>query len=87
MGATNQVTCDKIQFIILHKIKLIKIKLPNDTFVIAEYIGTVKFSKLFIIFNVLYILNLIFVQRLIDDMNCKLVFSSKVCQIQNNATV
>jgi len=61
--------------------------LSNDYDVILYHIGTIQFTKKFIIFNILYILkfvfNLIFVQCLIEDLNCKLIFSYKICRILN----
>ena len=84
-GATNHVTHDLSQFSSFYKIKPITIILPNNSTVIAEFVGTKNFSYSLIIFNVLYIpefsFNIIFVQTLIKDSNCKLIFSYEQCQI------
>jgi len=82
-GATNHVTFDKMLFVSLYKIKPICIKFPNNYHVTTTYAGTIKFIGNLIIFNVLYILdfafNLIFVQCLIDNLDCQLIFSCKSC--------
>jgi len=89
-GATDHVTHNKNCFTTFFRIKPVKIKLPNNNDVIAYYAGTVQFCDNLILFNVLYVpefhFNLISVQTLIKDLNCKLIFSSKCCQIQDTIT-
>ena len=81
-------THDISQFSSFYKIKPITVKLPNNSTVIAEFAGTKIFSESFIIFNVLYIpefsFNIISIQTLIKDSNCKLIFSCEQCQIHDN---
>jgi len=90
-GATDHVTHEKNHFITFYKIKLISVRLPNNSLVTAAHAGTIQFSKEFVIFNVLYIpdfaFNLIFVQRLTKDLNCILTFSPEFCQIQDSSTL
>jgi len=82
-GATDHVTYNKRNFITFYKIKPVNINLPNGSSIKACHAGTVQFSNDLIIFNVLYILefsfNIIFVHRLIEDINYKLTFYSKYC--------
>jgi len=89
-GATDHVTHDKNLFLTFYKIKPVCVKLPNESYVTAHLAGTIQFSRSFTIFDVLYIpeftFNLLSVQKLIQDLNCKLTFSSKTCQIQDNST-
>ncbi|XP_014515602.1 uncharacterized protein LOC106773420 [Vigna radiata var. radiata] len=89
-GATDHVTHEKENFVTFYKIKPITVRLPNNTVITAKYAGTVQFCSSFILFNVLYIpdfsFNLISVQSLTKDLNCSLTFSSKDCQIRENAT-
>ncbi|XP_014523577.1 uncharacterized protein LOC106779879 [Vigna radiata var. radiata] len=90
-GATDHVTYNKGNYITFYKIKPITVRLPNNIVITAEHAGTVQFSKDFVIFNVLYIpnfsFNLISVQSLIKDLDCRLTFSSKGCQIRKNSTL
>jgi len=89
-GAMNHVASSMSLFFTHHKIKPIRVKLPNNNYVIAEIVGTVLLTKQIILYNVLYIpvftLNIIFVQRLISTLHCQLVFSHKVCQILEKNT-
>jgi len=84
-GATDHVTHDLNQFSTFYKIKPVTVRLPNNSTVIAEYAGTKYSTNDFIIYNVLYIpdfsFNLISVQSLIKDLNCRLIFSNENCQI------
>jgi len=88
--ATDHVTQDLNQFSTFYKIKPVTVRLPNNSTVVAEYAGTKYFTNDFIIYNVLYIpdfsFNLIYVQSLIKDLNCRLIFSNEHCQIQNNTS-
>jgi len=82
-GATNHVTHDLSQFSSFYKIKPITIRLPNNSTIVDEFAGTKIFSDSLIIFNVLYIpefsFNIISVQTLTKDSNCKLIFSCEQC--------
>jgi len=89
-GATDHVAHNKDCFTTFFKIKPMKIKLHNNSDVIAYFARTVQFSDKLILFNVLYVpefyFNLISVQTLIKDLNCNLIFSSKCCQIKDITT-
>ncbi|XP_068498583.1 uncharacterized protein [Phaseolus vulgaris] len=52
-GATDHVSCDLTLFLSHHEIKPIRIRLPNNTHVIARRAGTVLLSREFMIHNVL----------------------------------
>jgi len=84
-GATNNVTCVKDFFVTFYKIKHVHVELPNDSYVVAHYASTIQILKTLVLFNVLFIpkfsFNLIYVQNLIRDLNCKLIFSREQCQI------
>jgi len=54
-GATDHVTHNKNCFTTFFKIKPIKIKLPNNNDVTAQFAGTVQFCADLILFNVLYV--------------------------------
>jgi len=60
---TNHVTCLQNAFVNFHKIK--PIKLPNGSFVYANYAGTVRITQSLIVYDVFYIssftLNIIYV--------------------------
>jgi len=45
----------------------VRVKLPNNTFITIYYAGTIRFSKDFILFNVIYIL----------DFSLNLIFCAK----------
>jgi len=78
-GATDHEACSISLFISYHKIKPVRVKLPNNQYVCATHAGTVFLSKNITLHNVLYIpdftLNIISVQRLISSLKCQLVFS------------
>lgn len=78
---TDQITHNKENFITLYKIKLMNVKFPNNSCVIAFFTRIIQFSEKLIIFNVLYILkfslNLISIQTLIKD--CKIIFPTECC--------
>jgi len=54
-GATDHVTYDKNSFTTFFRIKPMDIKLPNDSHIIANYVGTIKFTNKLVIYNDLYI--------------------------------
>jgi len=84
--ATYHVTCSISLFMSYHKIKPVKVKLPNNQNVTIVCVGTIFLSKNIILHNVLYIpkftLYIIFVQHLMLSLKCQLVFTHNVCQIQ-----
>jgi len=90
-GATDHVTCLSNIFISFQKIKPLKINLPNGTFVVANYVGTVNLTKNLTIYDVYYVpaftLNIISVQKLISYANIQCLFSHNVCQIQDTHTL
>jgi len=93
-GATVHV-CVSLHFFSYHtRIKPIQITLPNGETVTVEQSGTIHFSLTFYLTNVLYVphfsFNLNSVSQLIKILNCKLIFSSLGCDIQDsqsNATI
>jgi len=86
-GATDDVNFSINNFVAFHRIDLIHIILPNGLHVIAYYDGTVALFEFFFLYNVLYVpefaFNLVFVQKLVKNHNCKLTITSEFCQIQN----
>ncbi|XP_019434297.1 PREDICTED: uncharacterized protein LOC109340973 [Lupinus angustifolius] len=76
--ATNHVSPDLKHFTAFHSIRPITINLPNGTTTLARYSGTVVFSNLLVLHNVLYIpdfkFNLISVFKLTKSLHCKLIF-------------
>jgi len=54
-GATDHVTCDMSLFLTYYEIEPVKVRLPNNTQVIAKCVGTIVLSEDFIIYNVLFI--------------------------------
>jgi len=69
-------------------IKHIQITLLNGETVTAEHPGTIHYSPTFYLTNVLYVpnfsFNLISVSQLIKTLNCKHIFSSLGCDIQDS---
>jgi len=90
-GATDHVTCLKNMFITFRKIKPLKIGLPNGAYVHADYAGTVQLTKNLIIYDVYYIptfiLNIVYVQRLINHSRIQCLFSYDECQIKDILTL
>ena len=88
--ATDHVTCSISSFTSFYEIKPVKVKLPNNHDVIASHVGTVILTHKITLHNVLYIptftLNIISIQRLINSLKCRLVFTDNVCQIQVKCT-
>jgi len=86
MGATDHVACSISLFISYHKIKPVRVKLPNNQYVCVTHAETIFLSKNITLHNVLYnpdfTLNIIFVQCLISFLKCQLVFTHNTCQIQ-----
>jgi len=52
---TNHVTYDLNQLYVFYRIKPITVKLPNNSIVVAEFVGTKNFLYSLVIFNGLYI--------------------------------
>ena len=69
------------------RINPIRISLPNDSHVVAYYDGTIALFEFFFLYNVLYMpkfaFNLVSVQKLVENHNCKLTITFEFCQIQN----
>lgn len=89
-SATNHVSCDLTLFPSQHKIKSIRIRLPNNTYVIGRCARIFFLSREFMIHNVLYILeftlNILYVHSLASSLNYKLTFSRDTCDIQEMST-
>lgn len=75
-GATNHITFHLDSFITHKTIKRIPVTLPNSTHIVASISGSIALTPSLIIHNILYIptfnVNLIFVEKLINDLNCHL---------------
>jgi len=82
-GATNHMACSIFAFINYYKIKPVRVKLPNNQNVTVIFVGTVFLTKDIILHDFLYILdfmlNIIFVQRLMKSLKCQIVFTHDVC--------
>jgi len=90
-GATDHVTYLRNAFVNFHEIKPIKIILPNESFLYANYVGTVHITQSLIIYDVFYIpnftLNIIFVQKLIKHSDVQCLFFHDKCLIKNSHTL
>lgn len=86
-GATDHVSCSLEIFVSYRRIKPVKVQLPNGSFLVAHFSGTVHFTDSFYLVDVLYLpefqFNLISVTKLVDTLNCKLSFDSTMCLIQD----
>ena len=76
---------------VFHKIKPVKVTLPNGQSLIVSYAGTISFIVDFHLNHVLYSphfhLNLISVAKLCDSLSCSLHFSLSQCVIQDNLSM
>ena len=86
-GATDHI-CNSLSFFIAYKrINPVCVNLPNGQHVFAYYSGTVHFSPDLYLYNVLFVpqfsINLISVHKLAHTLECKLIFSSRFCHIQD----
>jgi len=74
-------------FLTFRRINPIRISLPNGSHVFAYYDGTIALFEKKFLYNVLYVpkfaFNLVSVQKLVKNHNCKLTITSEFCQIQN----
>ena len=90
-GATYHVCYSLSEFQRYNRIKPIIINLPDGSKLNAQIAGTVFFSENLYLTNVLYIpsfkFNIISVSKLTKDLNCKVTFSSSMCQIQDMASM
>jgi hypothetical protein len=85
-GATDHV-CHNLQFFSSYKrIKPIHVKLPDGSFITANFFGTVFFNKNLFLTDVLYIpdfnFNLISITRLTNTIYCELLIDKHSCLIQ-----
>jgi len=82
-SATNHVILSINNFVTFRRINPFRINLPNDSPVVAYYDGTIVLFEFFFLYNVLYIpefeFNLVSVQKLVRNHNCKLTITSEYC--------
>ena len=89
--ATNYVSCSLTHFHSYNQIKPpIMVKLPNGHHVPTTHSGDIFLSASIILSDVLYIpsftFNLISISKLVSSTNCKLIFSSTLCILQDSNT-
>ncbi|XP_019462962.1 PREDICTED: uncharacterized protein LOC109361889 [Lupinus angustifolius] len=86
-GATDHICHSLFAYQNYKRIKPLSITLPNGNQVTANYAGTIIFSDLLYLDNVLYVpmfsFNLISISRLITSLGCTLTFLTNHCQIQD----
>ncbi|CAN1328951.1 Retrovirus-related Pol polyprotein from transposon RE2 [Linum perenne] len=89
-GATDHMICDIAYFSSFHPILNTYITLPNNIRVLATHIGVVNISKSIILHDVLFVpsftFNLISVHKLTSTMSISVLFSGKMCYLQDLAT-
>ncbi|XP_058777098.1 uncharacterized protein LOC131651452 [Vicia villosa] len=90
-GATDHVCHSLSMFKTINTISPINIKLPNGAIVTTNKFGSVYFSDVLHIHDVLYIptffTNIISVSKLCHSLDCTLTFTSTACIIQGNLTL
>lgn len=89
-GATNHMTCDKSLFSDDWIPCMYRVTLPNGQTVNATAIGSVRLSKDILLKNVLFLpsfhFNLVSVRKLMIDINCRVVFMTDTCFIQDQVS-
>ncbi|XP_025983417.1 uncharacterized protein LOC114385294 [Glycine soja] len=89
-GATDHVSSSLTNFHSYHQINPITVKLPNGHLVYATHLGTVQLSTFITLIDVLYVpsftFNLISISKLVFSTNCKLIYSSNICILQDTNT-
>jgi len=86
-GASDHICCNLKWFHSYNEIAPMSIKLPTSHITTAKHSGTIKFSSIFIIHNVLYVpdfnFNLLSVSKASDSLNCIFSFNGSHCLIQD----
>ena len=86
-GATDHMICSTSLFTHITSVVSKTVRLPNGQHASVTHIGTIKISESFVLTNVLCIpsfsFNLISVSKLIQTLQCCVIFLSKFCFIQN----
>ena len=89
-GATDHVSSSQTNFHSYHQINPITVKLLNGHLVHATHLGTIQLSTFITLHDVLYVpaftFNLISISKLVSSTNCKLIFSSNICILQDMTT-
>ncbi|XP_037491653.1 uncharacterized protein LOC105643862 [Jatropha curcas] len=89
-GATDHICKSLDMFTTFKRISPIKVKLPNGEYLLAHFSGTVVFSEVFSLKDVLYIpgfaFNLVSVKSLIAQLHCSLFLYNDLCLIQDFKT-
>jgi len=86
-GANEHIVSSTHWFTSYHKILPKPMNLPNETYVLVQYAGTIQFSPQCYLDNVLYSplfnLNLISISKLCESLNCHAIFHNKKCFLQD----
>lgn len=85
-GANDHVCSSLFIFSLYYKIIPAKINLPNDNYVIVNYDGNIRFSPILNLTNILFSpnfhLNLIYISKMCQTLNCCTIFSIGNCILQ-----
>lgn len=91
IGSTYHVCHSKDMFTYFIDIKQITVRLPDGNVIQTQYVGTVIFTNDFYLSDVLYIPSfftyLIYVPKLINHLQCQIIFNSPQCFIQGIHTL
>jgi len=86
-GASEHIASSAHWFTSYHKINRKPVNLPNGSFVLVHYAGTIHFSPQFQLDNVLYSpmfnMNLISISKVCESLNCHAIFHNKKCLLQD----
>ena len=86
-GATNHMICSKLFFSSITSTVSKSVRLPNGQYALVTHIGTIKISDSFILTDVLCIpsfsFNLIYVSKLIKNLQYYVIFLLKFCFVQH----
>nr|KYP65402.1 Retrovirus-related Pol polyprotein from transposon TNT 1-94 [Cajanus cajan] len=90
-GATDHISCSLNFFKDYSPINPVHIHLPNGSTVVACFSGTVYFTPHFVLHDVLYVpnfnFNLLSISKLISTLPYHLIFSDKICHIQEASSL
>ena len=83
-GATDHICPNKSSFSFLKKIKPIHVRLPNNSFVTAFFVGDIHLGDL-LLKNVLYVPNffvhVVSISKLLHTIDCLVLFCKSFCLI------